>query len=179
MGKQVIFTDGTYWKAIPEEFIKDINILSGNAVKIYLYFAMQINIEKNNDEHVWPTISDICKAIGITRRNSVSTAITELVERGWIAEIKNPKIFNFQNNYTINHIRKVNKKLVNSRHKKSKEMSDLAKERKNNLEKGRFNSDTLEDSNLILITEGSIKSESPSSIKNESSDSINSDTRNI
>lgn len=159
MGKQLIFNGECTWKPTPDPFSDDMMNLSGNAVKVYLYLAKQINIEKNNDDHVWPSYAAISEGIGIVNRNSISKAINELVERGWIATIKNPKKFNFQNNYTLNYIRKVNTALVAKRKKKSEAMSIAQKNRINNSDEGSVKNDTAGSNEIDTNSEGSNKND--------------------
>lgn len=70
---------------IPNEFIK--MKLSGNSTKVYLYLLSGVNEKENGHNGVWPSWDTLKEETGIKSNQTLSNAITELVEFGWIEDI--------------------------------------------------------------------------------------------
>jgi hypothetical protein len=115
------------WDAIPKGLLLD-NRISLGARALYGILTTYINLEKNLDERVFPSFKELQDVTGCSNP-TIGKLIDELVEAGWIGNITNPKRFNYQNNYYLNNVPKINSRLVSKRSKKHKSMSEKAKKR--------------------------------------------------
>lgn len=111
---------GSYF-IFPKEFIGNMANLSGNAVKIYALF-MSMRNWGNNQKRVWPATEYICKVTGIKSKTTVTSAVKELIEAGWIDYV-HKRGWDKPNEYLVNSKSCVNDDLVNRRNKRQETMS--------------------------------------------------------
>jgi hypothetical protein len=80
---EIKYTEG--FTPIPNEFRK--MRFSGNVVILYLFLMSGVNEKKWGDSRTFPSWSTIKQETGIRSNETLSNAITELVEFGWIKNI--------------------------------------------------------------------------------------------
>lgn len=81
--EEVKYTEG--FTPIPNEFRK--MKFSGNVVILYLFLMSGVNEKKWGDTRTFPSWKTIKKETGIKSNQTLSNAISELVEFGWIKNI--------------------------------------------------------------------------------------------
>lgn len=110
---------------ITKEFLSAMPTLSSAAIRLYLYFMKWINYEYKGCI-VEASYTTMQNESGIKDRSTLSDAILELAENGWIADIA--QRFNAPNVYKINVTAKVNKELVASMLNKRQQMKVVKKD---------------------------------------------------
>jgi hypothetical protein len=75
-----------YFK-IQNEFVENISMLSGNAVKLYLVLRRAVNEGRDDGNKVFPSYTYITNVTGMDRKY-IHGAIEELIKSGWIFEVR-------------------------------------------------------------------------------------------
>lgn len=141
MGLQILINDQkkkghkVTWEVIPEKML--YSDIDGDSMKLYCLLGAQItkkSISEHKDTRSFPSFEKIREWTGWGNKK-IGKHVNDLVKRGWIGNITNPKKFNFQSNYYLNVISSTNEKLVKKRDKRHENMSISAKNRATLVEK--------------------------------------------
>jgi hypothetical protein len=113
--------------------IGDLAFLSGNAVKIYVLFKAMKNYKKNKKQ-IFPSYEYISKKTGIKSNKTIANAILELIETGWIEDVKRNG-FSSYNKYYVNSKKEINDDLIDRKHRDKEFLSRRIKKAKKEISK--------------------------------------------